>query len=216
MALSVLYDDPVDGTDFVGFHGLCGPCRMANYYFKKPAIEPVGPSVLRDELNGIAQAMRMVAGLINHMSPTARRYISMMPDYEIADAACRHQMDLWREFNASEAFPSPFLGDETRPVLAERLEGMAGMLGLIAEEAGRIAIETPGKKSVFSPPPVDLGLFASCARVLVMRGKDLTHLRPIAEAIYSYVTGNSPSDSWGDRHERSARKKFSKYTPPIN
>jgi len=147
------------------------------------------------------------------MSGTARHFIAMMPDYDMASAECRYQMDLWDEFDASEVFKSPFLGDETQPTLAPRLEGIAKIMDSMAREAERIGEEKPGEKEVFSAPSKDLGLFDSCARVLIRRGKTLKHLRPIAEAIFSYVTGNPPADYWAKRQENEAIKKYKTHPP---
>ena len=132
-----------------------------------------------------------------------------MPDYDMASEECRYQMDLWDEANAGEALDSPFLADVGRepPALPSRLECMAKMLDSMGSEAGKITDENPGTKKVFEGPPIDLEIFDSCAKVLIKRGKTLKHLRPISEAIYSFVTGNLPSDYWAKRQEDEARRK---------
>jgi hypothetical protein len=189
--------------------GLAGPAGVAkSYWERRERPNPKSPVALKAELEELGASMREVAGRIRTLSPTARHFIAMMPDYDMASEECRYQMDLWEEFNASEAFQSPFLGDDERPNLAQRLDGMAKMLNSMAGEAGRIAEEKPGTRQVFEGPPVDLKLFDSCAKVLVARNRSLKNLRPIAEALYLFVTGDRPVAYWGKRQEEEARRKY--------
>jgi len=213
-ALSVLYDKKteveISGNQWgAALPGLGGTARKAQYFWRRQEADKnqKSPVALKTEFEELGACMREVAGRLNTLSPTARLYISMMPDYDMASDECRYQMELWNEFNASEAFQSPFLDDETVPVLASRLDGMAKILNSMASEAGKIAEEKPGSKQVFNPVPVDLGLFDSCAWVLVKRGRTLKHLRPIAETLYQFVTGNPPVAYWAKRQEKDARRE---------
>lgn len=215
-ALSVLYDEKckidIRGDLWeVALPGLGGPARVAMLYWESPRPKLKSPTALKTEFEELGASMREVAGRLRMLSDTAKYFISMMPDYDMASDECRHQMDLWEEFDASEAFRSPFLGDETQPKLASRLDGMAKMLDSMASEAKRIAEKNPGARHVFNPHPVDLELFHRCSKVLVKRGKTLKYLRPIAEALYTFATGEVPAAYWGKRQEDEARKKFETY-----
>lgn len=196
-ALSILYDND-------DFHGLGVTVSLASFLFKMERPSPKGPSVLADEFKKIAKSMTALSKLLNRLSPTAQEFMKVMPGFEMANEECRNQIRLWDKSNASEAFASPFHGDDQEPVLAERLDLMAEMLVSMGKEAQGIR----GRKSVFPSAPLDLELFDSVACVLVNRGKDLTYLRPIVVSLYAFITGRWKVDSWCDRQEREARARF--------
>jgi hypothetical protein len=200
-ALSILYDNDE-------FHGLGVTVSLASFLFKMRRPSPKGPSALADEFKKIAQTMTTLSKSLNRLSPTAKEFIKFMPGFEMANDECRKQISLWDLSNASEAFASPFHGDEQEPVLAERLDLMAEMLKSFEKESRNTGKANPGRKTVFPPAPSDLDLFDSVACVLVNRGKALTHLRPIVISLYAFITNEWKVDDWGDRQERAARKQF--------
>lgn len=167
-----------------------------------------GPISVSIEFEGMGTAMREVAGRLRNLSLSAREFISMMPDYDMASKECRYQIDLWNEFNASEALPSPFYEDDEKPVLADRLEGIAKIMFSMASEAKNIATNNPGIKHIFNPPPPDLLLFSSCAKLLTRRKRTLKRLRPVAEFFFEYLTQTKPANYWGKRQEEHTRRKF--------
>lgn len=192
--------------------GLMKCVRLANYYQSSwRNIKPKGPRAVGDELDDLRSAMLEVAGRLNTLSDSARRWIDLIPARDEGNPNpddVHEDYQLWLGCDAGEAF--------TSPDLAKRLSNMAAILEHLSNEAKGIVSKSPGTKSLFSPPPVDLNLFDECAKLLKARGRNLANLRIIASALYQFVTKKEPTATWAERQEEDARRKYGTHPPKIS
>lgn len=218
VALSLLYDVNTFNRDDelwcrVRDEGLKGCVRGADYYWKKRQthgeIERKGPKQVANELEDLSRAMGEVAGRLRTLSASARWWLELTPALDEGNPnpdEIREEYKQWVACDAGEAFSSN--------ELAERLQVMASLALRSSGEAADIAIQEPGSKSLIKVTKTDLDLFKLCARLLVVRGKSLDHLRDIASAMYRHVTKTKPTPHWAKRQEDHARERFGQQTDP--
>jgi hypothetical protein len=227
-ALSILEDqwEEVSGDygpdriKLMGSHGLNSAAIACLKFMKEPEGEAKGFGALGRELKELAAAMKEVAGRLRTLSPTATDFIERLTyDSACGDLQNAQVMQRWIDCRAGEAFPvrefKEFrdlraccaLPRPAQPVLAMRLEGMIEILGFLEAQSQEEMDKAPGARRVLAPPPPDFGIMDACAEVLAARGKTMTYLRPIAEAVYRWGLNKNPSDHWAQRQENAAREK---------
>ena len=193
--------------------GLQACVRVAKYYWNKrqthSEVEKKGPKQVATELQELSRAMGEVAGRLRTLSASARWWLEIIPAMDEGNPNpddIHEDYKQWVACDAGEAFSSNDL--------AERLQVMAALAFRSSEEAAGVAKTEPGSKSLIKFTKTDLGLFRSCARLLMVRGKSLEHLRDIASAMYRHVTKTRPTPHWAKRQEVDARMRYESQTDP--
>lgn len=167
-----------------------------------------GPIAVSKELDGLRTAMLEVAGRLKGLSETSRYCLELIPIRDEGNPnpeEVRDEYWSWVKCDMGEAF----LSDE----LADRLQGMANVLDRCAEEAKRYAKLNNGKRTYFSPVPVDFNLFDKCAKLLKARGRSLTNLRTIASTLFEYITKIPAPPAWAERQEEAAKQRYGTHPP---
>ena len=193
--------------------GLKACVRVAKYYWDKRQthgeVERKGPKQVATELQDLSRSMGEVAGRLRTLSASARWWVEITPAMDEGNPNpddVREEYKQWVACDAGEAFSSN--------KLAERLQVMAALAFRSSEEAAEVAKTEPGSKSLIKITKTDLELFRSCARLLMIRGKSLNHLRDIASAMYRHVTKTKPTPHWAKRQEDQARMRYESQTDP--
>lgn len=173
------------------------------YAIGEASPRPFGFGKLTSELDEIGSAFKTLANRLKSMSPETMVWINSSWRDEYGTPAMEKERLLRVQGNAGpDVFPET-KGDI--PPLVTRLEALSDLMDLLSKQAQESNGEAIGAQSIFFRELPDHQLFCGCGQVLLDRGYDLKHLRPIAEAIYYWAHGSTPSDSWGIRAEKQAR-----------
>jgi len=208
-AEAILNDEPrTEGMKAWEGRGLGHVAYLAislwNLHLALNRAKPLRPSQLKMELKELAVSMREVAGRIRTVSWEVREFIFDKTDGDPNIPKSMRRIELWEQAEGSDAFDVTRKDGST--ALTDKLECLAILLDDLGLEAKEYSTKHPGLKRVFQEPPADLDLFRSCAQLLLRRGRNLAHLRTIASMVFQSITGEHPTDTWGERQEKEARR----------
>ena len=185
-----------------------------------------GRAQLAAQLTAVEGACDTLAGLLKNLAPSTLELIGLVPSGRVfIENEQAKALEHWDAGNAGEFFRvqdfAVELADTSSRYLVPlgevpEISPMARRLGCVAALMRSLQVEVPTfkifqqtKDARFIGRPKDThleqNLFEACGKVLLIRGHRLTHMKPIAEAVFTWSQGSTPSGDWQARAFTAAR-----------
>jgi hypothetical protein len=203
---------------------LVNVAHTAMWFAEEKRIAPRGYSVMLNDINKIRDLTTSLSKSLRKFPedtlnwidrPASTFRIAKGEDALIlADALPLHVWDEWvAELVKNGHAQYPTL---SHPSLPNRLDSLARTFQSLIDMAKDEMRDRNGVQIVNDHlRPVDLRIFNGLAAVLRAREENLSNLRPIAVAIYTWATGGEiPACNWAAREEKEARKVFARTNKP--